>query len=167
MVRQDQIARALSLFSLLALTTFYVITIALASWALNRAFKESTPGSPVVGSTHGNAATPFLALTTLISGVVGMAAVILGLQHVASWKAKTLIAANAATIIAWALSLLAMGLACREVGLGGRRDGNLRSLEGFVIFLPWVLLVQMVTWQAAMVVQRVEHAPPTTPRMTV
>lgn len=57
----------------------------------------------------GNAATGFFVTFSLIAGVVGVASVISGLNHVRFWNLDSLPAAASAATIAWSLTVLAMG----------------------------------------------------------
>lgn len=57
----------------------------------------------------GNAATGFLVIFALIAGVVGGAAAIAGINHIRFWNGVSLPSAASSGIVAWALTLLAMG----------------------------------------------------------
>lgn len=57
----------------------------------------------------GNAATGFFVTFALLAGVVGVAGVITGINHIRSWSIDSLPAAVSAATIAWTLTLLAMG----------------------------------------------------------
>lgn len=57
----------------------------------------------------GNAATGFFVTFSLLAGVVGVASVISGFNHVRFWNHDSLPSAASAATIAWALTLLAMG----------------------------------------------------------
>lgn len=57
----------------------------------------------------GNAATGFFVVFALIAGVVGIASVLSGLNHIRRWNIDSLPAAASAAAIAWSLTLLAMG----------------------------------------------------------
>ena len=57
----------------------------------------------------GNAATGFFVTFALIAGVVGVASAIAGANHIRAWSAESLPSAATAAIIAWTLTLLAMG----------------------------------------------------------
>ena len=57
----------------------------------------------------GNAATGFFVVFSLIAGVVGVASAMAGVNHVRSWHLDSMPAAVSAAIIAWSLTLLAMG----------------------------------------------------------
>lgn len=57
----------------------------------------------------GNAATGFFVTFALIAGVVGVASVIVGVNHIRYWNADSLPSAASAAAIAWTLTLLAMG----------------------------------------------------------
>lgn len=57
----------------------------------------------------GNGATGFFVIFALIAGVVGAASAIAGVNHIRSWNSDSLPAAASAAVIAWTLTLLAMG----------------------------------------------------------
>ncbi|RWW34565.1 hypothetical protein BHE74_00029860 [Ensete ventricosum] len=57
----------------------------------------------------GNQATGFLVIFALIAGVVGAAAAIAGIHHVRTWNYDSLPSAASSAVIAWGLTLLAMG----------------------------------------------------------
>lgn len=57
----------------------------------------------------GNSATGFFVVFALIAGVVGIASLLSGLNHIRQWNIDSLPAATSAAAIAWSLTLLAMG----------------------------------------------------------
>ncbi len=57
----------------------------------------------------GNAATQWFLPLALIASVVGLASVLTGVHHVRVYRTDSLSAAHAASLIAWLLTLLAMG----------------------------------------------------------
>lgn len=59
----------------------------------------------------GNAATGFFVVFSLIAGVVGAASAINGINHIRSSRKESSSSAQSSAIIAWTLTLLAMGLA--------------------------------------------------------
>ncbi|XP_052180154.1 membrane protein PM19L-like [Diospyros lotus] len=121
----------------------YVIVLGIGGWAVNKAIDHGFyigPGfdlpahfSPIY-FPMGNAATGFFVIFALIAGVVGVASVISGLNHVNSWGSGTLPSAASAAAIAWSLTLLAMGFACKEIELQNR-NACLRTMEVFLIIL--------------------------------
>ncbi|GAB4831554.1 hypothetical protein Ancab_005565 [Ancistrocladus abbreviatus] len=90
----------------------------------------------------GNAATGFFVLFALIAGVVGAASCICGLNHIRSWNAQSMPAAATAATIAWALTVLAMGFACKEIELDFR-NARLRTMEAFTIILSATQLLYL------------------------
>ncbi|XP_030547338.1 membrane protein PM19L [Rhodamnia argentea] len=134
-----------SVASLLLLLNFcmYAIVLGIGGWAINRAIDHGFvigPGfdlpahfSPIY-FPMGNAATGFFVTFALIAGVVGIASVIAGVNHVRSWNADSLPSAASAAAIAWTLTLLAMGFACKEIELR-IRNSRLRTMEAFLIIL--------------------------------
>ncbi|PIN04051.1 hypothetical protein CDL12_13555 [Handroanthus impetiginosus] len=121
----------------------YAIVLGIGGWAVDRAIDHGfviEPGfqlpahfSPI-SFPMGNAATGFFVVFALIAGVVGVASVISGLNHIRSWGVDSLPAAASAGAIAWSLTLLAMGFACKEIELHVR-NARLRTMEAFIIIL--------------------------------
>jgi hypothetical protein len=64
-------------------------------------------------------------LFALIASVVGIASTLAGAHHLRLWRTETLAAAAATSLIAWLLTLLAMGVACKEIHTGGYRTKRL------------------------------------------
>ncbi|ONK81546.1 uncharacterized protein A4U43_C01F30370 [Asparagus officinalis] len=131
--------------SLLLVLNFcmYVIVAALGGWALNRAIDHGfIIGSELQLPAHfypiffpiGNAATGFFVVFSLIAGVVGAASAIAGIHHIRLWSYESMQSAASSAIIAWGLTLLAMGLACKEIAFGGR-NAKLRTMEAFLFIL--------------------------------
>lgn len=85
-------------------------------------------------------ATGFFVVFALIAGVVGMGTSVTGLKNILQWTAPNLHSAAASSMGTWALTLLAMGLACKEINLG-LRDANLRTLEVITIIASTTQLI--------------------------
>ncbi|GLJ07076.1 hypothetical protein SUGI_0057210 [Cryptomeria japonica] len=118
----------------------YITVCATAGWALHKAIEheivtglETTLPNPLwaVYFPMGNGATGFFIIFALIAGVVGVASCLSGLHYLRSWTENGL-ASSALT--AWGFTLLAMGLACKEMNLQGR-NSCLKIAESFVIIL--------------------------------
>ncbi|XP_073116829.1 membrane protein PM19L isoform X1 [Elaeis guineensis] len=88
----------------------------------------------------GNLATGFFVIFALIAGVVGIATSLSGLRDVLEGSPASLLSAAASSIITWALTLLAMGLACKEISIS-LRPPNLRTLEALTIILSGTQLL--------------------------
>ncbi|KAI4298205.1 hypothetical protein L6164_031792 [Bauhinia variegata] len=135
----------------------YVIILGIGGWAMNRAIDHGFvigPGfdlpahfSPIY-FPMGNAATGFFVTFALIAGVVGVASVISGINHVRSWTSESLPSAASAAIIAWSLTLLAMGFACKEIELE-IRNARLRTMEAFLIILAATQLLYIAAIHGA------------------
>ncbi|MFS8015970.1 hypothetical protein Hanom_Chr15g01362951 [Helianthus anomalus] len=150
-----------SAVSLLLVLNFcmYAILLGIGGWAMNRAinhgfiigyqclsmvyigpgFNKPTHFSPIQ-FPMGNEATGFFVTFTLIAGVVGIASLLAGLDHYRSWDATSRPAAVSSALIAWALTVLAMGFAWKEIELEGR-NVRLRTMEAFTIILSATQLV--------------------------
>ncbi|XP_059669313.1 membrane protein PM19L-like [Cornus florida] len=134
-----------SIASLLLVLNFcmYFIVSGIGGWALNRAIDHGFIIGPAyhlpahfspVYFPMGNAATGFFVMFALIAGVVGLSSVIAGFNHVRFWNIDSLGPASSAATIAWTLTLLAMGFACKEIELQNR-NARLKTMEAFTIIL--------------------------------
>ncbi|XP_054787803.1 membrane protein PM19L-like [Prosopis cineraria] len=115
----------------------YFIVTAIASWAVNHGIQRSRETAsnlspPVqlfpIYFPIGNAATGVFIVFSLIAGVVGFTTSLTGLQNVSDGTPSGLYTAATSSLTSWALTLLAMGLACKEIEVGWT-DASLRSLE--------------------------------------
>ncbi|XP_015958094.1 membrane protein PM19L [Arachis duranensis] len=131
--------------TLLLLLNFcmYVIILGIGGWAMNRAIDHGFIIGPELAlPAHfspiyfpmGNAATGFFVTFALLAGVVGAASTISGFNHIRSWTSESLPSAASVATIAWTLTLLAMGFACKEIELQ-IRNARLRTMEAFLIIL--------------------------------
>ncbi|XP_051133778.1 membrane protein PM19L [Andrographis paniculata] len=121
----------------------YVIVLGIGGWAMDRAIDHGFiigPGlnlpahfSPIF-FPMGNSATGFFVMFAILASVVGVAAAIVGLNHIWLWDAGSSAAAVSAASIAWTLTLLAMGFGCKEIELHVR-NARLRTMEAFMIIL--------------------------------
>ncbi|PSS02964.1 MAM and LDL-receptor class A domain-containing protein [Actinidia chinensis var. chinensis] len=148
-----------SVASLLLFLNFcmFVVVLGIGGWAMNRAIDHGFiigPGfdlpahfSPIY-FPMGNAATGFFVFFALIAGVVGVASVISGFNHVRSWNIDSLPSAASAAAIAWSLTLLAMGFACKEIELE-IRNAKLRTMEAFLIILSVTQLLYIAAIHGA------------------
>ncbi|XP_073002846.1 membrane protein PM19L-like isoform X1 [Typha latifolia] len=134
----------------------YIIVAAIGGWAINVAIDNGfTIDAGLQLPAHfspvffpiGNAATGFFAIFAVLAGVVGAAAAIAGVNHVRSWSYDSLPSAASSAVIAWTLTLLAMGLACKEIYLNGR-NAKLRTMEAFTIILSATQFVYILAIHA-------------------
>ncbi|KAK6913859.1 AWPM-19-like [Dillenia turbinata] len=131
-------------FILLLLNLFlYGVVIIIASWAVNHGIERSRETASVLSIPArifpiyfpmGNMATGFFIIFSLIAGVVGFTTSIIALNNVIQWNLPNLQAAASSSLASWALTLLAMGLACKEIDIGWT-ESNLRTLETLLIIL--------------------------------
>ncbi|GLJ44508.1 hypothetical protein SUGI_0934300 [Cryptomeria japonica] len=149
-----RIVKSLAGFLLVLNLCMYVTVAAIAGWALNNAIDHhyvTGPKSSIpVGFSFsplffpiGNEATGFMVIFSLIAGVVGAASCVSGLHHLRVWTAESLASTVSSAMTAWALTLLAMGLACKEIHLHGRSP-KLITLEAFIIILSATKLFYMM-----------------------
>ncbi|CAI0452014.1 unnamed protein product [Linum tenue] len=153
-----------SVASLLLVLNFcmYAVVLGIGGWAMNRAIDHGFligPGfelpahfSPIY-FPMGNAATGFFVTFALIAGVVGAASVISGLNHIRAWNSDSLPAAASAGTIAWTLTLLAMGFACKQIELEVR-NARLRTMEAFMIILSATQLLYIAAIHGAASLRR-------------
>ncbi|KAK1294307.1 hypothetical protein QJS10_CPA16g01001 [Acorus calamus] len=145
-------------FLLFVNLVMYLLVTAISGWALSSAINNTFDSASTLsinlqpGISHhhvrlfpmyfpvGNMATGFFVFFSLIAGLVGIAASVSGLNNVLQWNTSNLLSSAASSIMAWSLTLLAMGLAWKEISLGGR-DTNLRTLEALAIILSGTQLL--------------------------
>ncbi|XP_073054501.1 membrane protein PM19L-like [Primulina eburnea] len=131
-------------FALLILNVvLYFVVIAIAAWAVNHGIERSRETASHLSPParlfpiyypFGNMATGFVIIFSLIAGVVGFTTSITGINNVIQWNAPSLQAASASSLVSWLITLLAMGLACKEIDVGWT-ESNLRTLETMLILL--------------------------------
>ncbi|KAK6122769.1 hypothetical protein DH2020_043487 [Rehmannia glutinosa] len=112
----------------------YLIVLGFASWCLNRH-----------GRKWSNGALSDIRNTRSCSRIVSKIA---GGNHLRAWRNDSLAAAGSSSIVAWAVTMLALGLACKEINVGGWRGWRLRVLEGFTIVLGFTQLLYVLLLHA-------------------
>ncbi|CAM6026476.1 unnamed protein product [Sphagnum balticum] len=133
------VGRCLSVPLMVINFIFYFIAACIAGWALNRL---------IDGSNIGNSATRYFVPLALIASMVGLASVFSGTHHVRVFRNDSLSAAHATALIAWLLTLLAMGLGAKEIHMGGPRTKRLKVLEALMIILSLFELLYLLTLHA-------------------
>ncbi|PUZ66088.1 hypothetical protein GQ55_3G278400 [Panicum hallii var. hallii] len=142
---QRSMASALLFLNLI----MYVVVAAIAGWAINYSIDESRNSLQVVTPPVrlfpiyfpiGNLATGFFVIFSLIAGVVGISTSLTGLHDVNQGLPANMMSAAAAALVTWTLTLLAMGLACKEISVSWR-PASLRTLEAFTIILAGTQLL--------------------------
>ncbi|GAA0153228.1 hypothetical protein Leryth_018094 [Lithospermum erythrorhizon] len=124
----------------------WLIVLGFASWCLNR-FINGTTHHPSMG---GNGATSFFLTFTILAAVLGIASKFAGGNHLRAWRSDSLAAAASSAIIAWAVTALAFGLACKHINIGGWRGWRLRVVEGLMIVLGFTELLYILLLHAGM-----------------
>ncbi|KAL5990281.1 hypothetical protein ACLOJK_011178 [Asimina triloba] len=122
----------------------YIIVVGLASWNLNKFINGMTNYPGVAG----NGATFYFQIFAILAGVIGIVSKLAGGNHIRAWRNDSLAAAASSSLIAWAITALAFGLACKEIATGGHRGWRLRALEAFIIILTFTQLVYVLILHA-------------------
>ncbi|KAL0724015.1 hypothetical protein Bca4012_038614 [Brassica carinata] len=78
------------------------------------------------------------------AAVIGIASKLAGANHIRFWRNDSLAAAGSSSIVAWAVTALAMGLACKQINIGGWRGWRLRIIEAFIIILTFTQLLYLL-----------------------
>lgn len=92
----------------------------------------------------GNLATGFFVIFALITGVVGISTSLTGLHDVGQGFPANMMSAAAASLVTWTLTLLAMGLACKEISVSWRPASLVtinqhESTRGIFLMCPLLL----------------------------
>ncbi|KAL4643699.1 hypothetical protein ACB092_02G110800 [Castanea dentata] len=122
----------------------YLIVLGFASWCLDRHINGQT-NHPSFG---GNGATMFFLTFAMLAAVLGVVSKFLGGNHIRAWRNDSLAAAASSSVVAWALTALAAGLACKEIDIGGYRGWRLKMVEAFIIILAFTELVYVLLLHA-------------------
>ncbi|OIT29981.1 PREDICTED: uncharacterized protein LOC109210621 [Nicotiana attenuata] len=138
------VARSVAAPLLFLNLVMYFIVLGFASWCLNRYINGQT-NHPSFG---GNGATMFFLVFAILAAVLGIISKFMGGNHLRVWRNDSLAAAGSSAIVAWAVTALAVGLACKEINIGGWRGWRLRVLEGFVIVLGFTQLLYVLMLHA-------------------
>ncbi|KAH7352163.1 hypothetical protein KP509_19G032900 [Ceratopteris richardii] len=116
----------------------YISVAAIAGWALNQAIDlgwEAVSYNPV---------TFYLVMFALLAGVVGIGSTFSAIHHLRTWHYHSLASSNAATYISWLLTLLAMGIAIKQIMFGGFLTFQMRLLEALVIIVAVTHLLYLL-----------------------
>ncbi|KAL2463496.1 AWPM-19-like family protein [Forsythia ovata] len=96
----------------------------------------------------GNGATMFFLVFALLASVLGIASKVAGGTHLRAWRNDSLAAAGSSSIVAWAVTALAFGLACKEINVGGWRGWRLKIVEALIIILAFTQLLYVMLLHA-------------------
>ncbi|KAK4477699.1 hypothetical protein RD792_016947 [Penstemon davidsonii] len=122
---------------LVANSVVYLIVLGLAGWSIDK-YIDGQQNHPHLG---GNTSTIFLLIFALIGGVIGACSVFLGFAHLRQWDTVSLASAATSSIISWAITVLAFGLVCKQITMGGHRGKRLQIWTGLPLKTqPMVLL---------------------------
>ncbi|KAK0608490.1 hypothetical protein LWI29_031496 [Acer saccharum] len=125
---------------------------------LQRQIRRPRPAVSARGPTRlrgtrgfgGNGATMFFLIFSMMAAVVGVTSKFAGGNHIRAWRNDSLAAAGATSIVSWALTVLAFGLACKEINIGGWRGWRLKILEAFIIILTFTELLYLLLLHAGL-----------------
>lgn len=126
----------------------YAVVVGFASWNLNHLINGTTNRPGVAAG--GNGATFYFLVFAILAGVVGVASKLAGVHHIRTWRADSLATSASSALVAWAITALAFGLACKEIHIGGYRGWRLRVLEAFVIILAFTQLLYVMALHAGL-----------------
>ncbi|MCO5573718.1 hypothetical protein L7F22_027492 [Adiantum nelumboides] len=121
----------------------YLIILGIGGWAFNRILDNNN-------LTGANTATYPFVFMSLIAGVVGVASALSGLHHLKAWRGESGASAGASALIAWLLTLLAFGLACKEIHTSKYRGARLKTLEAFVIMAAFFQMLYLAILHAGL-----------------
>jgi hypothetical protein len=116
-----EILKPVAFLLLLLNLCMYFIPAVIGGWAVNVAIDHGfIIGPELLLPAHfhpiffhiGNFATGFFVVFSLIAGVVGIASAIVSFTHLRFWNYHSLQPAAAMGLLAWALTVLAMGYVC-------------------------------------------------------
>ncbi|XAR71350.1 hypothetical protein NMG60_11028566 [Bertholletia excelsa] len=137
-----------SLMGPLLMVNFVVnlILLGLASWSLDK-YINGDRNHPHLG---GNPSTSFVLVFALLAGVVGVCSVLAGILHHRAWRTDSLAGATSPGIVSWAITVLAFGVVCKEIIMGGHRGKRLQTLEAFIAISMVSQLLYLLLLHAGM-----------------
>ncbi|KAJ4847242.1 hypothetical protein Tsubulata_004647 [Turnera subulata] len=121
----------------------YFLVIVITSWAVNHGIERTHESASVLSIPArifpiyfpmGNMATGPFIIFSLLAGIVGITTSFTGLYNILQWNVPNLQAAATYSLPALSLTILAMGLGCKEIDIGWT-DSNLRTLEVITIIV--------------------------------
>ncbi|CAL0321267.1 unnamed protein product [Lupinus luteus] len=98
----------------------------------------------------GNGATMFFLTFSILAAVLGIVSKVIGGNHIRMWRSDSLASAGATALIAWAVTILAFGLACKEISIGGHRGWRLRIVEALIMILTFTQLLYLLLIHAGL-----------------
>ncbi|KAG0589935.1 hypothetical protein KC19_1G058000 [Ceratodon purpureus] len=136
--------------ALLAVNSVMTIIIAgIAGWAFNRSVEHVLCMTDFQDNVEGAAVASHFLPLALVASVVGMGSILAGIYHLRVWRTDTLAAAVSVALVAWLLSLLAAGVALKEIHVGGPRSSKLKVVETFTVLLPLFEFYYLLSLHAA------------------
>ncbi|XP_021770062.1 uncharacterized protein LOC110734288 [Chenopodium quinoa] len=141
--------RSAALLLLVINLVLYFIIMLISSWAVNHAIEKTHESASVLQTPArifpiyfpmGNMSTGFFIIFSLLIGVIGITTSVLGMLNVMQWTVASLYAAATSSLGTFALTILAMGLACKEIDIG-YTGANLRTLEVIMIIVSGTQLL--------------------------
>ncbi|XP_076921634.1 membrane protein PM19L-like [Bidens hawaiensis] len=124
----------------------YFITLGFSAWCLNKLINRQT-NHPSFG---GNGATEFFLEFAILASILGIVSKFAGGNHLRAWRNDSLAAAGSTSLVAWAVTVLAFGFACKQINVGGHRGWRLRIVEAFIIILAITELLYLLLVHAGL-----------------
>ncbi|XP_076959763.1 membrane protein PM19L-like [Bidens hawaiensis] len=124
----------------------YFITLGFSAWCLNKLINRQT-NHPSFG---GNGATEFFLEFAILASILGIVSKFAGGNHLRAWRNDSLAAAGSTSLVAWAVTVLAFGFACKQIIVGGHRGWRLRIVEAFIIILTTTELLYLLLVHAGL-----------------
>ncbi|KAH7279098.1 hypothetical protein KP509_37G004900 [Ceratopteris richardii] len=109
--------------------TLYFIIAAVAGWALDTAIDQGWE------AVSYDPATYYFVLFSLLAGVLGLGSKFSAAHHLTTWHHHSLASSSSVSYVSWLVTVLAMGLALKQISLGGFLRGEVVFLEALVIIV--------------------------------
>ncbi|KAK8959735.1 hypothetical protein KSP40_PGU006529 [Platanthera guangdongensis] len=111
-------------------TMLYATVLGLAASSINKILDND-----VHHRLTGNISTVHFLIFSLISGVMGLCSIAAGLVHLGAWRGDSLAAAVSSALVAWSMTVVTFGFACKLMCFGNHWGANMRALEAFIVIV--------------------------------
>ncbi|KAH7279100.1 hypothetical protein KP509_37G005000 [Ceratopteris richardii] len=121
--------------------TLYFIIAAVAGWALDTAIDQGWE------AVSYDPATYYFVLFSLLAGVLGLGSKFSAAHHLTTWHHHSLASSSSVSYVSWLVTVLAMGLALKQISLGGFLRGEVNTFSQNSIPMSALLDVfPLVAW---------------------